>query len=239
MRSIVLTLLMLAMTWSIGCVSQPDRPPSPPIPPVAGGTTINAPTVVNPPPGGGQQLGLQVTRDPNNPNRGWVLLGNQPVPVRLEGGAWMFDIDLSRFQTPAQPPQPLPQPGPQPAPAPPPSTLKSSQFQVPPGYMSPALAQELLLIDKIELYRVLLERMKQLATNAQISSVDEFNLVINRLESLIREMERLQSLQAPPPQQNVPGVREAQGRPARKRVGLLVMISFTKMIRIPGLYTKG
>jgi hypothetical protein len=67
--------------------------------------------------------------------------------------------------------------------------------KVPPNYMSPGVAQELLIIDQIDLYRTLLARMKILAANAQINSVDEFNVMITRLEGILREMERLQNQQ--------------------------------------------
>lgn len=200
-RMLFLPVLIFVLLFTGGCVSRPETQPTPPVQPTApgqGGTTINAPTVVNQPPGSGQLLGLQVTRDPNNPERGWVLLGNQPVPVRLEGGAWMFDTDLSRLQlTPPPPPTPQQQqqqPRPQPAPAP--------QGTIPPPtvYMSPTVAAERLLIDKIELYRVIIARMKLLAENAQIGTVDEFNIMITRLETLLKEMERLQATQPPQPQ---------------------------------------
>jgi hypothetical protein len=175
-------------------------------PQVTDRTTINAPTVVNQMPEG-PQLNFQVTRDPNNPNRGWILIGNQPVPVKYESGAWMFDTDVSRFQlVPPAPPrngQPTGQQQQQP-PDPPagPTNGQTAQptqtIPLPPGYMSIGVAQELLAIEKIELYRALIHRMRILATNTQVGSVDEFNIIIQRLESLLQEMERLQN--SPHPQ---------------------------------------
>ena len=193
LRILVFTLACLGGTQ--GCVSRPESPPTSP---AAAGTTINAPTVVNSP--SGSQLGLQVTRNPNDPNRGWVMLGNQPIPVRMEAGAWIFDAN----PTPSPQPQPAPTPQSKPTPAPSPrggaGTPDTSPPAIPPGFMSPTVAQELLLIDKIELYRTMLARMKTLAASAQLSSVDELTAVINRLETLLKEMERLQNSLEQPPQ---------------------------------------
>lgn len=48
------------------------------------------------------QDSIRVTRDPENPNRGWILMGSgdefTPVPVRLENGVWVLEP-----QTPAEP----------------------------------------------------------------------------------------------------------------------------------------
>jgi len=196
----VLVLALMVLNTVGGCVSRPETPPVPPAAPTER-TTINAPTVVNQPLPSGPQMSFQVTQDPNTPGRGWVLVGNQPVAVKLESGVWVFDTGPTSGQTPPSAPAPPAPPsgaGGGTASAPPPRVSPPTS---PPGYMSPAVAQELLLIDRIELYRTLLARMKVLAANAQVNSVDEFNVMITRLESILREMERLQQNSQLPSQQ--------------------------------------
>src|SRR5690606_20245788 len=127
------------------------------------------------------QMSFQAAQDPNTPGRRWALVGNQPVAVELESDEGVFDTGPTAGQTPPSAPAPPAPPsgaGGGTASAPPPRVSPPSS---PPGYMSPAVAQELLLIDRIELYRTLLARMKVLAANAQVNSVDEFNVMITRL----------------------------------------------------------